>query len=495
MTIILTTFALYLLIIIGIALYAYRQTANYQDFIIGGRRFGGFVTAMGVAATDMSAWLMLSVPAVFYLYGLNQIWLPIGLLLGSFINWQMIGPRLRIYTQLAKNSLTLPAFFQHRFLDNERSMIRIITAIVFLIFFTCYATSGFVATAKLFASTFELDYKIALYVSAPIVILYTVIGGYLAINWIDLFQGFLMLFALVLLATLLALQLNQDITLIPHAQNVAYRLDPLHDITWISFASAIGWGLGYFGQPHILARFMSAQDPEKIRIGKYVCLSWMVLAFIATALIGLIGFYYFPIGSLFSAETIFPMLTQTLFSPWFSALVFAAIISAIMSTVAAVLFTAASSVVEDCYHPLFRTNASNRELIWTGRVVVLTAACIAAFLALQGENPNIFKLVSHAWGGLGAAFGPLVIMSLFWSRVSYLGAVLGILFGGGVTLIWIYCHYNFSLPIFDLYEMIPGFLASFIGIFVGSYLTPLQSTQIAQRHQEFLDAVKSQISL
>ncbi|MFA6037886.1 MAG: sodium/proline symporter [Legionellales bacterium] len=471
-------------------MYAYQKTQSYQDYIIGGRRFGGLVTAMGVAATDMSAWLMLGVPAIFYLYGLNQIWLPIGLLIGSFINWQWVAPRLRIYTQAAKNSLTLPSFFQHRFLDTERSKIRIITAIIFLIFFTCYATSGFVAAAKLFSNAFTLDYKMALYISAPVVILYTMIGGYLAINWIDLFQGTLMLLALVLLAILASVEFNQDWSLFSNI-HMSERLDPLHDISWIAFASAMAWGFGYFGQPHILARFMSARGIKEIRVGKYVCLSWMVLAFMATALIGMIGYYYFPIGTLASAETIFPMLTQTLFSPWFSALVFAAIISALMSTVAAVLFAAASSLIEDCYHPLLRPKASGKELIWMGRFVVLITATIAALLALQGENPSIFKLVSHAWGGLGAAFGPVIIMSLFWSRTNYYGAVWGMVLGGSVTLIWIYCHYNFSAPLFQLYELIPGAIAGFMGVLLGSTLSAQPSILIQQQHKNFLLQLKS----
>lgn len=480
---------LYALLICAITLYAYKKTVNYQDYILGGRRFGGFVTAMGVAATDMSAWLMLSVPAVFYLYGLNQIWLPIGLLIGSFINWQWVGPRLRIYTQQAKNSLTLPSFFQHRFLDTERSIVRIITAIIFLIFFTCYATSGFVAAAKLFSNTFMLDYKTALYISAPVVILYTMIGGYLAINWIDLFQGTLMLLALVILALFACVEINQDWSLFANI-HVPQRLDPFHDISWIAFISAVAWGFGYFGQPHILARFMSAKGLKQICIGKYVCLSWMILAFIATALIGMIGYYYFPQGSLTSAETLFPTLTQSLFSPWFSALVFAAIISAIMSTVAAVLFAAASSLVEDCYHPLLRPRAREKELVWTGRAVVLATAIVAASLALQGENPSIFKLVSHAWAGLGAAFGPLIILSLYWSRTSYWGAVWGILLGGAMTLLWIYCHYTYSAPIFQLYEIVPGAIASFIGIILGSILGPKPSSNIKQQHQDFLQELK-----
>ncbi|HLF66187.1 MAG TPA: sodium:proline symporter, partial [Gammaproteobacteria bacterium] len=328
----LIVFIIYAVLILGITFRAYRQTQNYQDYILGSRRFGGVVTAMGVAATDMSAWLMMSVPAVFYLYGLDQIWLPLGLLLGSFVNWHWVAPRLRVYTQVAKNSLTLPSFFQHRFVAQERALIRPISAVIFLIFFTCYAASGFVGAAKLVSTIFNLDYNSALFYSAPIVIAYTAIGGYLAVNWLDLLQGFLMFFALFFLALCAYFALNAQLPLTIVQLGPEY-LDIFHEVSVISLVSALGWGLGYFGQPHILVRFMSSHDPHSIRIGKYVCLTWMFFALASAAAVGLLGVFYFPMGSLSSAEIIFPALAQHLLSPWFAAITFAAIISAIISTV------------------------------------------------------------------------------------------------------------------------------------------------------------------
>ncbi len=481
----LIVFIIYGVLILGITFRAYRQTQNYQDYILGGRRFGGIVTAMGVAATDMSAWLMLSVPAVFYLYGLDQIWLPVGLLLGSFVNWHWVGPRLRTYTQVAKNSLTLSSFFQNRFLAPERALIRPMSAIIFLIFFTCYAASGFVGAAKLVSTVFDLHYTSALWLSAPIVIAYTAIGGYLAVNWLDLLQGFLMLFTLLFLAIFAYFAMDSQSLVAMTQVNYPQHLDIFYDMSFLSVVSALAWGLGYFGQPHILVRFMSSQDIQSIRIGKYICLTWMGLAMASAAAIGLFGIAYFPIGSLSSAEVIFPSLAQHLLSPWFSALTFAAIISAIISTVAAVVFASASSLIEDLYCPFLRPKASSHERVWMGRLMVLIVASFAVFLAVQGESPSVFELVSHAWAGLGAAFGPLVLMALFWSRMSYTGAFLGMVMGGLVTLIWIYCSYHFSAPIFNLFEIIPGFFAGCLGVVIGSYLRPLHSTLITAQHTQF----------
>jgi len=476
---------------LAIAVYAYRQTHSHADYILGGRRFGSTVTAMGVAASDMSAWLMLSLPALFYLFGLNQIWIPLSLFIGSFLNWHMVGPRLRIYTKIAKDSLTIPAYLQNRFLERKQSGIRIISAVVFLIFFTCYAASGFVGTSKLFMATFNLQYEQALWISAPIVVLYTTIGGYLAVNWVDLFQGFLMLTALLLLAIFATTQLEftQAQSLTEQAINMA-RYNPFHNLTLIGFFSAIAWGLGYFGQPHILARFMSARSTRDIRIGKMICLSWMFVALICAAVIGLAGYYYFPLGELSSAEVVFPELAELLFHPWFTAIIFAAIISAIMSTVAAVLIGAASSLVEDIYHPIIRPKATTQELIWAGRGMVLLTAIVAFYLATLGDNPSVFTLVTYAWAGLGAAFGPVIILSVYWSRMSYAGAMLGILMGGATTLIWILLRYNTPYEIFNLFGLIPGFIASLIGIIVGSKYWPNKGKRVEKMHAEFMETAK-----
>jgi len=435
MTIIIT-FILYSLIILSIAVFAYRRTEHHADYILGSRRFGPTVTAMGVAASDMSAWLMLSVPSLFYLYGLNQMWIPISLLIGSFLNWHMVGPRLRIYTKVAKDSLTLPSYFQNRFLRPKMSAIRLLSAIIFLIFFTYYAASGFVGIAKLFITTFHFDYHTALLISAPVVIVYTAIGGYLAVNWIDLFQGFLMLFALVFLAIVASVQFDPSLLSTPAIASVDIaRFNPFYDLTIISFLSAIAWGLGYFGQPHILVRFMSSRSTKDVRIGKYICLAWMFAALFAASFIGFIGFYYFPLGSLISAELIFPELAQKLFPGWFTAVVFAAIISAIMSTVAAVLIGASASLIEDGYRPFLRPKAKQSELVWAGRIMVFIVSICAVFIALQGEHPSVFLLVSYAWAGLGSAFGPVVILSIYWARMSYMGAVMGMMMGATTCIL------------------------------------------------------------
>jgi len=294
-----------------------------------------------------------------------------------------------------------------------------------------------------------------------------VVGGYFAVNWIDLCQGSLMLFALILIPVMAYGDFGGAENLVATIQdNYPEKMKAFGSIMTIAFLSSAVWGLGYFGQPHILVRFMSSRDNRSVKIGRRICISWMVIALAGAVLVGFFGIGYFPEGTLKDSELVLPEITERLLNPWLAAVIFAAIISAIMSTVAAVLLASGSSVVNDFYRRILRPKASQTELVWMGRLCVLSIAAVAVYMA-SANNPSVFKLVSHAWGGLGAAFGPVVIVSLFSRNMSKYSALWGMVFGGGTALVWIICHHYNLANIFHLYELAPGFVMGFVGVALG----------------------------
>lgn len=481
MSINLIIFGIYALAIITITLVAYRATRTHSDYILGGRTLNAEVTAMGVAASDTSSWVMLSLPALIYTTGLSSIWLPFSLLVGSYLNWLFVAPRLRVYTEVANNSLTLPAYFENRFAE-PAGYLRYVAAFIFVIFFTVYAASGLVGGAKLLMAAFDLQYYSALWIVAPVIVFYACVGGYFAVNWIDLFQGTLMLFALLLIPLMALGDFGGMSNLVITIYEVApTKVSLFKEMTTIGIISSMAWGIGYFGQPHILVRFMSSRDNQSIAVGRRICTTWLFLALGCASLVGYFGIAYFPIGSLVDSELVLPELAELLLNPWLLALVFAAIISAIMSTVAAVLLSAGSSLVNDYYKRVLRPQAGNSELVWIGRFSVLFISAIAVLLASL-DNPSIFTLVGHAWGGLGAAFGPLVFVSLYSRNMNKYSALIGMVFGGGTVLIWDFLHYSVG-GIFMTYELAPGFIMGLFGIWLGYYFGKPNATAQAQYDQ------------
>lgn len=471
----LITFAIYCTFILVIAGFAYYHTKSHEDYILGSRQFNSVITAMGVAASDMSAWLMLSVPGIVYALGLNQIWLPVSLLFGSYLNWLFVAPRLRIYTEVAKDSLTIPSYFKNRFGEGA-DILRYIAAVIFVIFFTYYAASGFVAGAKVFVTAFDLPFVTALFITAPIIIAYSVVGGYIAVNWIDMFQGFLMLSALLFIPAFAIMEGGGTTHLWNEiAIEFPKKIEIWQSLTVVGMISSLTWGLGYFGQPHILVRFMSARDGKAIRVGRRLCITWMFFALAGAVSIGFLSIAYFPLGTLPSNEAALPELAKHVLNPWFTGFVYAAIISAIMSTSAAVLIVAGSAVVHDFYYRAFRPKATQKELVWLGRATVLIISFVALWIALR-PNPSVFKLVSHAWGGLGASFGPVILVSLYSRNMTKLSALLGMVFGGGMVVFWLIMQ-KYVGGMFDVYELFPGFVASLIGIAIGySFSKPSKET-------------------
>ncbi len=461
------TFAIYFLIIIALCFLANRYNDKLSDYVLGGRRLNGPITALAAGASDMSGWLLLALPGAVFTYGLNHIWMPVGLILGAYLNWRFVSARLRSYTEIAGNALTIPAYFENRFRDHA-SLLRALTAVVVLIFFTFYSAAGFVSGAELFRVAFDLNYHGALWISALIIMAYTAIGGFLALSWIDFFQGTLMFFALIITPLVTYHHLGNIHTIAQSLNDVSVGyLQPLNSISLVGIVSLIAWGFGYFGQPHILVRFMAIRSVNELPSARRICMLWMSVSLIGAVLTGLVGHAYFTSG-ISNAEEIFLNLAEVLFPAVITGVLFSAVLSAMMSTVSAQLLAAASAVVADFYQRFFRRQAAERELVIISRLCVFAIALIAISIAYNPEG-TILELVSYAWGGLGAAFGPIVLLSLFWKRMTRNSAVVGILVGAITVIVW----KLFISPVggwFAIYEIIPGFLLNTFAIIIVSLL-------------------------
>ncbi|MGB0895003.1 MAG: sodium/proline symporter PutP [Parashewanella sp.] len=462
---ILITFFGYLIAMMAIGLLAYRKTDNVDDYILGGRKMGPAVTALSVGASDMSGWLLLGLPGAVYLGGIGQAWIGIGLLIGAWLNWLLVAKRIRIYTHQTDNALTLPDFFEKRFHDKQ-GIIKLISAVIILIFFTFYTSSGMVGGAILFEKVFGLDYTYALLIGSAIIVSYTFIGGFFAVCWTDFFQGCLMLIALLIVPI--------SIFSAPDSVNSLENIDPqmlslFSDKTTLTgFLSLMAWGLGYFGQPHILARFMAIGDPKDLKISRRIGMSWMLVALLGALATGLAGAVYFANDPLANSETVFIHLTQAAFNPWIGGLLIAAILSAIMSTIDSQLLVCSSVITEDFYLRWLRPKADSKELMLIGRASVIVIAVIAGYIALD-PNSSVLALVSYAWAGFGAAFGPVVLLAIFWKSYSRNGAIATILTGAITVIIW----KQLKGGIFDLYELLPAFCFAFIAGIVFSKLSPV----------------------
>jgi sodium/proline symporter len=431
----------------------YRLTKNLSDYILGGRRLGGGVAALSAGASDMSGWLLLGLPGALYAGGMKNAWIAIGLTIGAYLNWQFVARRLRRYTEVANDSITVPDYLENRFEDESR-MLRVISAVVILVFFTIYTSSGLVAGATLFESSFDLNYLTALIIGVLVIMSYTFLGGFMAVSWTDFFQGLLMMVALVVVPVIVVRHLGGfgEVVSLAAAKEGA-SVDIFSGMTLLGIASLMAWGLGYFGQPHILARFMAVKTASEVPKARLVGMSWMVVGLYGAIFTGFAGIGYFADTPLENSETVFIELTQALFNPWVSGILLAAILSAVMSTVDSQLLVCSSALAEDFYKSLFRREASQKELVWIGRASVIGVAFIAFLLALDPES-KVLELVSYAWAGFGAAFGPIIILSLFWRRMTRNGALAGIIVGAVTVIVW----KNLSGGLFEVYEILPGFI-------------------------------------
>lgn len=479
----LVTFLVYIFGMILIGLLAYRATKNFDDYILGGRRLGSVVTALSAGASDMSGWLLMGLPGAIFLSGISESWIAIGLTIGAYFNWKLVAGRLRVHTEANNNALTLPDYFTSRFEDKSK-LLRVISAIVILVFFTIYCASGIVAGARLFESTFGMSYQTALWAGAAATILYTFIGGFLAVSWTDTVQASLMIFALILTPVMVIFAVGGiDSSILVIGDKNPANLDMMKGLNLVAILSLLGWGLGYFGQPHILARFMAADSHHTIRNARRISMTWMVLCLAGTIAVGFFGIAYFAnnpaqAGNVSqNGERVFIELAMLLFNPWIAGILLSAILAAVMSTLSCQLLVCSSAITEDLYKAFFRNGASQRELVWVGRVMVLVVALVAIALASNPEN-RVLGLVSYAWAGFGAAFGPVVLISVMWPRMTRNGALAGMLVGAITVIVWKqYAWLN-------LYEIIPGFLFGSIAIVLVSLMGRKPSASITQRFEQ-----------
>ncbi len=467
----------YMAVCLLLGALAYRRTDSLGDFILGGRKLGSWVTALSAQASDMSGWLLMGLPGLAYLSGFDSIWLIGGLVVGTWANWRFIAARLRARTELLSDSLTLPDYFERRFGDRSR-LLRTLSALFILVFFAFYTSAGFVAAGKLFESLFGLPYVESMFWGSIVMLVYTFFGGFLAVSWSDVLQGSLMFFALLLVGTMgVHLAGGVDASLVAlEAKNPAL-LDPFIGdggaaLGWIGILSLLGWGLGYAGQPHILARFMAIRRVEEMHTARRVAMGWVVVVLVSAAVVGMTGLLVLdrPLAGA-DSEKVFIFMATQLFHPVIAGICLSGILAAVMSTASAQLLVSSSAFAEDFYRGLVRPQAGKRELLWVGRAAVLAIAVVAFLLGLDPES-KVLLLVSWAWAGFGAAFGPAIILSLYWERMTRNGALAGIVVGGLTVIVWPQLDGATGWEIFQLYELVPGFILSWLAVWTVSAFDP-----------------------
>ncbi|WP_269886857.1 sodium/proline symporter PutP [Macrococcoides canis] len=486
--------AVYFLILLGIGYYAYKQsTSTLDEYMLGGRNLGPLVTALSAGAADMSGWMLMGLPGSVYTTGLSATWIAIGLTIGAWLNYILVAPRLRVYTELADNAITIPDFFEKRVSDHTR-ILKIISGLVIVIFFTLYTHAGMVSGGVLFESAFGLNYHYGLVLTASIVIIYTLFGGYLAVSLTDFFQGVIMLIALVLVPIVALMKLNGMEAFDTVVELKPTNLDFFKGTTTIGIISLLAWGLGYFGQPHIIVRFMSIKSHKQLPAARRIGISWMAISLIGACVTGLVGIAFVNESGakLDNPETIFVMMSQVLFHPLIAGFFLAAILAAIMSTISSQLLVTSSALTQDFYMLLRKTNIQDtsreKEFVMVGRLSVLLVAVVSMAIAWS-PNDTILNLVGNAWAGFGAAFGPLVLLSLYWKGLTKHGAITGMVLGSVTVIFWIMMKSHGG--IFELYEIVPGFLISLVSTVLVSLVTPKPEQRIIDEFDEMKQIVKS----
>ncbi len=483
----LATLAAYFVLMLGIGLYAWRKsTQDSAGYLLAGRSLSPSVAALSAGASDMSGWLLLGLPGALFASGLIEAWIAIGLTIGAAANWIIVAPRLREQTERLGNALTIPQFLANRFPESA-TMLRVTSAVIIVGFFTVYTASGMVGGGKLFETAFAgalpqaglSDYVLGILITAGIVLAYTMIGGFLAVSLTDFVQGLIMMIALVVMPLVIMFgpggSAGGSLLAVPQPGFLSLT----EGASLIGVISAVTWGLGYFGQPHIIVRFMAIDRLENVKRAGVIGMSWMVISLSGAVLVGLAGRAYVERNGLVldDPETIFIVLAQALFHPAVTGFLYAALLAAIMSTISSQLLVSSSSLTEDFYRLFLRRNASEREAVNIGRLSVALVAAAAMVIAADPDS-EVLGLVANAWAGFGAAFGPLILLALTWKGMTGAGAVAGLVTGAGVVAGWIALGWNKALlgsP--GLYEIVPGFAAAFIAIVVVSRLTAAPATR------------------
>jgi len=476
---------IYMLAMIVIGWFAYRRTKNLNDYMLGGRDLGPAVTALSAGAADMSGWLLMGLPGAIYAAGLVEAWIAIGLTVGAWLNWYLVAPRLRVYTQISKDSITIPSFLDNRLRDNTK-LIRIVSGIVILVFFTFYVSSGMVSGGKFFQSSFGFDYHTGLLIVSVVTVGYTLFGGFLAVSYTDFLQGLIMFLALILVpifGLFFTGGIGETIDSIQAVNPEQFSLFA-STATAAGIISSVAWGLGYFGQPHIIVRFMAIKSVKETKQARRIGIGWMILSLVGAICTALVGLAYFQQngGTIDDPETVFIVMGQILFHPFIAGIMLAAILAAIMSTISSQLIVTSSALVEDMYKALFKKEASDKHYVMAGRIAVLVVSVVAAYL---GWNPDssILDLVGFAWAGFGAAFGPTILLALYWRKLTNVGALVGMVAGAVVAYIW---GQNEALSGM-LYEIVPGFFINLILTVIISLVTYKRNPEI---EKEFDDTLK-----
>ena len=473
----LAAIVVYLLGMLAIGFYAYRRTKTGRDFLLAGRDLSPRVAALSAGASDMSGWLLMGLPGALFAVGLIEAWIAIGLTIGTYLNWLIVAPRLRVYSEISRDTITMPAFFEQRFRDRTR-LLRSISAIIILVFFVFYVASMMVASGAFFESAFGWNYLTGVFVVGGVTLAFTVFGGFLGISLTDVAQGLLMLAALVAVPVIATIQLGgpgEVVSLINAADatdgltHLSFTGGELTTTSMLVIISGLAWGLGYFGQPHILARFFAIRSHAEVKTARRIGTGWVILCMGGAVLTGLIGVAWFQDAgqTLDNPETVFLVLSQILFHPFVAGLVLAAVLAAIMSTMSSQLLVSSSALVEDIYG-LFRRDPDERTQLWLGRVSVIVVTIVAILIA-QDPDSTVLDLVGFAWAGFGAAFGPMILLALYWKRITAMGALSGMVAGAVVSYVW------GTVPAIkeaiNLYEIVPGVLVHFLVAIVVSLLT------------------------
>lgn len=466
-------FVIYLLFMLGIGFYFFFKSKDGSEktYFLGGRQMGAWVTALSAGASDMSAWVLMGLPTSIYALGLGQVWIPVGLAIGYTISWIVEAPRLRRFSIVANDSITIPQYLTNRFLSKSKAL-QVICAVVFLVAYTVYAASSVKACGTLFHTVIGIKESTAMYIATVIIVGYTFLGGFNAVCWTDFFQGMLILAAMLIAPIAAASVLTLSDTAVATQQTPSFWNAFAN---WKDIASGLGWGLGYFGMPHIIIRFMSLKSQKDLKKSAKIGISWTVLIVIFAALIGIIGRLAFGFNEeINEGSLVFITMVRKIFPGVISGILLSAVLAASMSTADSQLLAAASSFSADVYQPVIRKNkASDKEMLWSGRIVVLVIAVCALLIASNPSSGSIMSLVSNAWGVFGAAFGPAIMLSLFWKRFNFSGAVAGIVVGAVVDICWLV-----FLSDIGIYEIIPGFVASMIAAVVVTLITKKPSEDI-----------------
>lgn len=486
--------ALYFILMLAIGVYAYfKQNQTSEGFMLGGRNLGPAVTALSAGASDMSGWLLLGLPGYMYASGVVSIWIALGLTIGAFANYLIVAPRLRVFTEVANNAITLPDYFANRFEDKSH-LLRIVSAVVVIVFFTVYTAASLVSGGKLFESSLNLGYHWGLWVTAGVVVAYTLFGGFLAVSMTDFVQGVIMLVAMVLVPIVAFSSVGgvgEGLALAGQAN--AQIFDWTNGVTTLGIVSLMAWGLGYFGQPHIIVRFMAIRSVKDVPTACAIGMGWMVVSLLGALMVGLSGVaYVYKNGmELADPETIFLVFSQILFHPLVSGFLLAAILAAIMSTISSQLLVVSSSLTRDVYKLFLDKEASEERQVLVGRISVVAVALVAILLA-GDQNSSVLELVSHAWAGFGAAFGPLVILSLTWKRMNRNGALAGMIVGALTVIVWVYGGLTIGGEPANgvIYSILPGFAASAVATIAVSLMTPPPPAMVAQKYEEMESKLK-----